>query len=207
VPNTRVQWRHALTAGFLVAGGIEVAKKLLAVYLTQFPTYSVIYGAFAAVPILLVWIYVTWVIVLLGAVIAASMPEVRRQHLRQPDGAGWAFRVALEVISALSATRQSAPHGMTAEALSVQLRLDAREVAAVLEVLRGLDWLGLLRDDGGPQASRYVLLINPALTPSGPLANRLLVLREAASYPFWMATGLDQMALSALLPVPSSAQN
>jgi len=206
VPYTRVQWRHAVTAAFLTAGGIEIAKKLLAVYLTQIPTYSVIYGAFAAVPILLVWIYVMWVIVLLGAVIAASMPEVRRQHLRRADGAGWEFRVALEMLSMLNDARKSASHGMTADALSVQLRLDAREVAAVLEVLRGLDWVGLLRDEGGPQASRHVLLINPALTSSGPLANRLLVLREAASYPFWMATGLDQMALSSLLPEQSSAQ-
>jgi len=88
----------------------------------------------------------------------------------------------------------------------VQLRLDAREVSSVLEVLRSLDWVGLLRDGGGPQASRYVLLINPALTLSGPLANRVLVLREAASYPFWTVTGLEQTALAALLPVQSSAQ-
>jgi membrane protein len=87
--------------------------------------------------------------------------------------------------------------------LSVQLRLDLREVNGVLEVLRSLDWVGLLRDGGGPQASRYVLLINPALTAAGPLANRLLVLREAASYPFWIATGLDQTALSILLPADS----
>jgi membrane protein len=207
VPFTRVQWRHAVTAGVLVAGGIELAKKLLAVYLMQFPTYSIIYGAFAAVPILLVWIYVMWVIVLLGAVLAASMPEVRRQQLRQPDGPGWDFRVTLEVLSALHATRQVTPHGLTADALSVQLRLDVREVNAVLEVLRSLDWVGLLREEGGSQASRHVLLINPAVTQAGPLANRLLVLREAASYPFWMVTGLDQTALSALLPMSSNVQS
>jgi len=199
VPNTRVQWRHAVTAGFLVAGGIEIAKKLLAVYLTQIPTYSVIYGAFAAVPILLVWIYVTWVIVLLGAVIAASMPEVRRQHLRQPDGAGWSFRVALEVISALNATRQTAPHGLTADALSVQLRLDLREVNAVLEVLRSLDWVGLLRDGGGPQASRHVLLIDPAVTPVGPLADRLLLSRALNIDPIWVVTGLSELNLEPFL--------
>jgi membrane protein len=135
------------------------------------------------------------------------MPEVRRQQLRQPDGPGWDFRVALEVLSALHATRQLTPHGLTANALSVQLRLDVREVNAVLEVLRSLDWVGLLRDEGGSQASRHVLLINPAVTQAGPLANRLLVLREAASYPFWMATGLDQTALSALLPMSSNVQS
>ncbi len=67
--------------------------------------------------------------------------------------------------------------------------------------------MGLLRDEGGPPASRHVLLINPAVTQAGPLANRLLVLREAASYPFWMATGLDQTALSSLLPIASTDQH
>ncbi len=206
VPYTRVQWRYAVTAGFLVAGGIEIAKKLLAIYLTQIPTYSVIYGAFAAVPILLVWIYVMWVIVLLGAVLAASMPEVRRQHLRQPEGAGWSFRVALEVLSALNDTRQNAPHGLTAEALSVHSRLDVREVAAVLEVLRGLDWVGILRDEGGAQASRCVLLIDPGVTPAAPLLERLLVMRETVTSSFWTFSGLDHVTVSALLPHPPQGQ-
>jgi hypothetical protein len=55
----------------VAAVGIELGKKLLTVYLGQMPTYSAIYGAFAAVPILLVWIYMAWVIVLVGAVVAA----------------------------------------------------------------------------------------------------------------------------------------
>lgn len=200
VPYTRVQWRHAVTAGFLTAGGIEVAKKLLAVYLTQIPTYSVIYGAFAAVPILLVWIYVMWVIVLLGAVIAASMPEVRRQHLRKPEGAGWEFRVAIEVLAMLQGLRFTEQRGLSAEALSERLHLNVREVSAVLDALRGLDWVGYLRDEGGALASRHVLLVEPEKTPAGPLVNRLLVLREAASYPLWRVAGLDQQPLSVLLP-------
>ena len=203
VPYTRVQWRHAVTAGFMVAAGIEIAKKGLAIYLTQIPTYSIIYGAFAAVPILLVWIYVMWVIVLLGAVLAASMPEVRRQHLRQPHGAGWPFRVALELLGALQAVRSKAPHGLSAEGLSQELRLDLLEVTAVLNALRELDWVGCLRDGGGSESSRYVLLIDPEHTPVGPLAHRLLLLREAASEPIWLASGLDGLPLAPLLsPAP-----
>ena len=56
--------------------GIELAKRLLAWYLGMVPTYSVVYGAFATVPILLVWIYVAWLVVLLGAVIAAYLPSL-----------------------------------------------------------------------------------------------------------------------------------
>jgi membrane protein len=201
VPYTRVHWRHAFTAGVLVASGIELAKKLLAVYLTQIPTYSVIYGAFAALPILLVWIYVAWVIVLLGAVVAASLPELGRQHLRKPEGAGWDFRLALEAVALLNAAKQNTEHGLSAESLGERLRVDPREVATVLASLRALDWVGLLRDGGGPEASRYVLLIDPAQTLVGPLADRLLVSRESGADPLWTATGLAALPVSALLPV------
>ena len=88
LPNTRVDWRHALIGGVAVAVGLELAKKVLALYLAQMPTYSAIYGAFSAVPILLVWIYVAWVVVLLGAVVTASLPEIGRQAKRHADGPG-----------------------------------------------------------------------------------------------------------------------
>ena len=201
VPFTRVQWRHAVTAGFLTAGGIEIAKKLLAVYLTQIPTYSVIYGAFAAVPILLVWIYVMWVIVLLGAVIAASMPEVRRQHLRKPEGAAWHFRLALEVVSVLEVLKETPERGLGAAALAERLLVEPREMSTVLETLAALDWVGRLSEEGGAQMARHVLLADPAQTPVGPLAERLLVLRASEADPVWMATGLDQLKLKPLLPL------
>ena len=52
VPNTHVQWRHAIAGGTFAAIGIELAKRLLGWYLAQVPTYSVVYGAFATVPII-----------------------------------------------------------------------------------------------------------------------------------------------------------
>jgi len=200
VPYTRVHWRHALTAGGLVACGIELAKKLLAVYLTQIPTYSVIYGAFAALPILLVWIYMTWTIVLLGAVVAASLPELGRQQLRKPQGAGWDFRLALEAVALLDAAKRGDAHGWSAQAMGERLRVNPREVAGVLATLQALDWVGLLRDEGGADQSRYVLLVDLAQTAVGPLADTLLVHRDSASDPLWTATGLDALPVAALLP-------
>src|SRR6185503_4303387 len=57
VPARRVVWRHAVLGGVLAGIGFEVAKRAFAVYLTQVPTYALIYGAFATVPIFLVWLY------------------------------------------------------------------------------------------------------------------------------------------------------
>jgi membrane protein len=69
--------------------------------------------------------------------------------------------------------------------------------------LRRLDWVGFLREEGGAQASRYVLLVEPAATPAGPLLNRLLVQREATTSSLWAVAGLDQWPLAALLPAAS----
>jgi membrane protein len=200
VPYTRVRWRHAITAGLFVAGALELAKKLMALYLLQVPTYSLIYGAFAALPILLVWIYVTWLLVLLGAVLAASLPELGRPSWRKPDGAGWSFRLALEVLGELNAAKQSELRGLSTDELAVRLRVESSEVRPVLEVLQSLDWVGRLTEQSDLGQARQVLLVDPAVATAAPLADRLLVLRGGASDPVWLQTGLDQIRLLQLLP-------
>lgn len=200
VPFTQVRWRHAITAGFLVAGSLEVAKKLMAFYLLEVPTYSLVYGTFAAVPILLVWIYVTWLLVLLGAVLASSLPELGRQAWRKPDGAGWTFRVALEVLAELKQAKGTDKRGLSADELAVRLRVEASELLLVLDVLQGLDWVGRLTETNDLGQARQVLLVDPAMASVAPLADRLLVLRGSAADPLWLQTGLDQIRLAQILP-------
>ncbi len=200
VPYTRVRWRHAFTAGFLVAGALELAKKLMAVYLLQVPTYSLIYGAFAALPILLVWIYVTWLLVLLGAVLAASLPQLGRQEWRKPEGAGWGFRLALEIVAELNAAKASDQRGLSTDDLALRLRVEPGELRQVLEVLHKLDWVGRLTEQNAQGQARQVLLVDPAQVAVAPLADRLLVWREEGADPLWLHTGLDRIRVSALLP-------
>ena len=199
VPYTRVRWRHAITAGFLVAGSLEVAKKMMAFYLLEVPTYSLVYGAFAAVPILLVWIYVTWLLVLLGAVLASSLPELGRQAWRKPEGAGWSFRLALEVLAELNAARATDQRGFSADELAVRLRVETDELRQVLGVLQSLDWVGRLTEQNDSGQARQVLLVDPDMASVAPLADRLLVLRGSATDPLWLQTGLDQIRLAQLL--------
>lgn len=200
VPYTRVRWRHALTAGLLVALGIELAKKLLAVYLTQIPTYSAIYGAFAALPILLVWIYVAWVIVLLGAVVAATLPELGRQTWRKPEGLGWTFKVALELLAALQAVRGQEERGLSLTRLSLQLQVEPGVLSELLAHLQALDWVGALRDEGGTADARHVLLIELKDTLLAPLVERLLLSHGPEVEPLWLAVRLDQARVSEALP-------
>ena len=200
VPYTRVRWRHAITAGFLVAVSLELAKKGMAFYLLEVPTYSLVYGAFAAVPILLVWIYVTWLLVLLGAVLASSLPELGREHWRKPEGAGWSFRLALEVLAELNAAKASEQRGWSAGALAARLRVELGELQHVLAVLHELDWVGRLTEPNDQAQARQVLLIDPSQARVAPLADRLLVLRTSAIDPLWVQTGLDQVRVAQVLP-------
>lgn len=73
VPNRHVRWHHALAGALLSAILFELAKGGFVWYVTNFPTYERLYGALATVPLFLVWIYVSWVVVLLGASVAAAL--------------------------------------------------------------------------------------------------------------------------------------
>ncbi len=79
-PNRRVKFSDALIGGLVAAGIFEIVKYSFALYLFYFPTYEAIYGAVAAIPIFLIWIFCCWATVLLGAEITASLPEAREKE-------------------------------------------------------------------------------------------------------------------------------
>ena len=201
IPNTFVRWGHAWIGGLLVACGIELAKKALTMYLSKVPTYSLVYGAFATVPILLVWIYVAWVIVLLGATLTAYLPGLLAGASKRKLGPGWQFQLALEVLAQLANAKQDAAKGLSASQLCTLLHMDNARLEPVLQALQALDWVGLLQEKKEYDTdSRYVILVEPGNVLLQPLVERLLLAGNTATEKIWESAHWKTMTLQSALP-------
>lgn len=196
VPNTHVRKRHALAGGVFVAIGFELAKRGLAWYVSLMPTYSMVYGAFATVPILLLWIYVSWVIVLWGAVIAAYAPSLSMHIKRMPATPGHRFTLALAVLRELARARSGAQRGLALLDLAAAVATDPLQVETVVETLVAMDWVALLDEEEG---QRVVLLADPLTTPARLLVDDLLLMPSAAARAFRERAGVDRLTLADLI--------
>jgi membrane protein len=195
VPNVHVRWTHAWAGGIFAALGFEAAKRALAWYVSLVPTYSVIYGAFATLPIFLLWIYLSWVVVLLGAVMAAYAPSLSMRVARLPDTPGYRFALAVALLRELSRVRGAGQKGLSAVSLAGAVHVDPLQVEPVLEALIQLDWIARLDEDG---ARRHVLLADPAATLAAPLVDLLLLEPTPATRAFRARAAFATMRLSEL---------
>ena len=196
VPNTHVRWTHAWSGALFVALGFELAKRALGWYVKSVPGYSVVYGAFATLPIFFLWIYLSWLIVLLGAVVAAYAPSLAMRVTRLQDRPGERFALALRLLRALSQARGGAAQGLSTETLASVERIDPLQLEPVLAELAALGWCGRLDE---ADARRHVLLIDTHQTLAQPLFDRLLLRDQQASAPFRLRSGLATMTLAELL--------
>src|SRR6267142_868528 len=106
VPNRPVEPRDALIGGLVAALAFEIMKRSFALYIAKIPTYTLVYGAFAVIPVFLLWVYFSWVVIVIGALIAALVPDftVLRETARRPSGAG--FGDVLEILLILARAQQ-----------------------------------------------------------------------------------------------------
>jgi membrane protein len=122
-------------------------NRSFALYITHVPTYKLVYGAFASIPIFMLWVYLSWLVVLLGAVIAASLPNWRGEADPQQRAPGYQFYHALQILRAL---HQSFKTGevMNVPRLRNRLHLGIEEIEDVLQRLSTIGWVRKAAGEG-----------------------------------------------------------
>jgi len=106
IPNRTVAFRHAGIAALIAAIMFEIARALFSLYVSHVPSYQQIYGALAAAPLFLVWVYFSWVIVLLGASLAAAMAAFDYRPLSERLPTGCEFIGLLRVLQHFAAAQR-----------------------------------------------------------------------------------------------------
>ncbi|HEY0855625.1 MAG TPA: YihY family inner membrane protein [Albitalea sp.] len=83
VPNTRVRRRDAIVGGLLASIAFELGKRAFAAYVLKVPTYKAVYGAFAAFPVFLLWVYFSWLVTLAAALVTVNLGRPKAQPGRR----------------------------------------------------------------------------------------------------------------------------
>ncbi|WP_373994588.1 YihY family inner membrane protein [Massilia sp. 9096] len=172
VPNRYVDWHDALWGGLVAAIAFEIAKRVFAVFIRQFPTYAIIYGALAALPLFLLWMYLSWLITLVGALLTAALPVVKYERWWYEPVPGGAF---VDAVAVLKVLHGSATLTGTTLVSSAQIRAHTRigydEMTELLQRMTAAGWVGRVQHDAGAQSlfpwgareglDCWVLLLDP----------------------------------------------
>lgn len=172
VPNRFIDWRDAAWGGAVAAVAFEIAKRLFAVFITQFPTYTVVYGALAALPIFLVWIYVSWLITLIGAVIVAALPVIKYERWWHVPTPATAFLDAMSILEILYDAREHRQlAAVDANMIRSWTKLGFDESEMLLERMLSVGWVGRIKQDEATRTQWgkritegtdvWTLLVNP----------------------------------------------
>lgn len=173
VPNRKVAWSHALTGGAVAALAGESIKAGFAWYIRSGGVAN-IYGAFAVVPFFLIWVYLSWLAVLVGAAIASTIPLLRTTRFVDTARAGNDFVTAVALFRALFAAAQADEGNAerTAQALSRMTRTSLQDTERLLRVLSSL---GYVRPLGGMYAGQWRMTCDCARSSLRPLFEALAV--------------------------------
>jgi membrane protein len=163
VPNAPVRWRDALLGGLVGAAALEGLKQALAFQAVKLPTYTVVYGAFAALPLILLWLFSVWLAVLAAAVVVACLPAWSHGVLPPaPHGPAARYARGRGVLLALLAAQRRGEAALQAGSLRTLFDQDAEAADETAALLAGLGYLRrhwlLGRDgaDGDPAADEPV---------------------------------------------------
>lgn len=142
IPNCFVSKKHAFIGGFICAVLFEFAKYGFGIYVREMPGYENIYGAVAIIPLFLIWIYVSWMIVLFGAHITFCLSSFRlNDEIEHRSKGGWTFIDALRVLELLYKGQRAGKTLSIAEIRKSSVSLPQFEMNELLEHLKRKKWV------------------------------------------------------------------
>jgi membrane protein len=138
MPTRPVRWADAATGAAIAALLFEILKRVFEIYLSFLGSYQTLYGALATLPIFLIWMYLAWLVVLIGAEVAAALPEWRSGR-RDPDERprrGDMLGLALGALACLRTAQNSSSGGQKMLELSRALNAEMGKLMHVMDTLR-----------------------------------------------------------------------
>lgn len=185
VPGRRVSIRHALVGGLVAGILFEFAKRGFALYVSQMTTYASVYGTFAAVPAFLLWVYVSWMVTIMGAVVASMLPDYGRMRLEGSRPPGIVFCEAVAVLKALADVHARGAVLSLAQLVDAAC-LPRHRCEDILVTLAARQWAGRLAGE------RWALVCDPS------------VIRLSAIYRLFVSAP-EELAGLAATPVVAAA--
>lgn len=147
VPNRQVTLLDAAVGGVIAALAFEGMKNLFGQFIGHFGNYKLVYGTFASLPILLTWIYLSWVVIVFAAVITAVLPYWRSGGVSLKHTPGDQFVEAVEVLRLLYRAYASG-EVLNLQQLRMAIRLSWEDTEAILEKLVEAGWVAKLQGNG-----------------------------------------------------------
>jgi membrane protein len=135
VPNRKVSWKSAFIGAITAAILFEMAKRGFAWYVATFPSYQRVYGTLATIPIFLLWVYLSWNIILLGGTIAATLETSRWRYRVQKYSGNHRFLVIVYILYKLWMASKKG------NSVSLLQFFDDMDSVPDDEIFEQLDWL------------------------------------------------------------------
>ncbi len=173
VPNRKVMWRDALIGGYVASALGELLSSGFAVYMRA-GTVTGVYGAFSAVPLFLLWMYLSWFALLFGAAIAATLPMLRATRFADERRAGNRFGTAVALLRALLRSRAEGDDDGRLPLATLARAVRSFEDQAE-RLLIELEQLGYVSRLDGPHGGKWLLTCDTAATTLLPAFARLAV--------------------------------
>lgn len=148
IPNCSVRWREAFFGAVVAAALLEALKSGFVLYVSYLSTYRAVYGALAAIPIFLLWMYIAWAVVLFGAVVAAALPQWQADaHAKNVKPAAHRLGLGLALLAELAAQMRQGGT-LPIAALAERLGIATAAVDDDLTLLRNAGFVAAAADGG-----------------------------------------------------------